>query len=352
MTRRRRENVGEPLFGEDWWVADQKLFEDSLIRQQARPAAPRRRPRRAGTMRKRNRPAPSGLVQDMLPGFGEQQGAADGEPVRGDGPQALGAVAAGPVRGDRATRRASSRTWGSEAEQRIDALAWELAGDDPPGEGYLAKAGRLGEARHRAEQIVLDEMILLPPEPGAGQTSPQLASFRPARPGRPGPVGRGQPGPRQPRGAVGAAHRPAASAVPRRRPSRTCWPAGQGGARCPRCSTTARAEFAWAREQLAGLLSPAELAAARRNTLNAHYTDAALVQAIWEAVRALGFERGRVLEPGCGSGNFIAFAPDGAQVTGVELDPVTAGIAALLLPAAPRSAPSRSPTARDADGSL
>lgn len=34
-----------------------------------------------------------------------------------------------------------------------------------------------------------------------------------------------------------------------------------------------------------------------------------------------------VLEPGCGSGNFIAFIPDTARVTGVELDPVTAGIA-------------------------
>ena len=95
-----------------------------------------------------------------------------------------------------------------------------------------------------------------------------------------------------------------------------------------------RDEFAWARGQLAGLLSPAEMVAARRNTLNAHYTDAAIVKAMWTAVRALGFERGRVLEPGCGSGNFIAFAPDGAQVTGIELDPVTAGIAGLLYPAA------------------
>ena len=51
-------------------------------------------------------------------------------------------------------------------------LAWDLAGDDPPGEEYLDKAGRLGEARHRAEQIVLDEMILLPPEPGTSP-SPQ-----------------------------------------------------------------------------------------------------------------------------------------------------------------------------------
>jgi predicted RNA methylase len=95
-----------------------------------------------------------------------------------------------------------------------------------------------------------------------------------------------------------------------------------------------RAEFAWAREQLAVLLSAAELAAARRNTLNAHYTDAAIVKAMWAAVQALGFDRGRVLEPGCGSGNFIAFAPGGAEVTGIELDPVTAGIASLLYPGA------------------
>jgi hypothetical protein len=60
---------------------------------------------------------------------------------------------------------------GEEAEEKITALAWELAGDDPAGEGYLAKAGRLGEARHRAEQIVLTEMILLDPEPGAEESS-------------------------------------------------------------------------------------------------------------------------------------------------------------------------------------
>ena len=33
---------------------------------------------------------------------------------------------------------------GEQAEQRITALAWDLAGDDPPEEGYLDKAGRLG----------------------------------------------------------------------------------------------------------------------------------------------------------------------------------------------------------------
>jgi predicted RNA methylase len=93
-----------------------------------------------------------------------------------------------------------------------------------------------------------------------------------------------------------------------------------------------RPEFAWAREELSRLATPGELSAAARNTLNAHYTDAALVQAIWTGVQQLGFAGGRVLEAGCGSGNFIGFAPGGARVTGVELDPVTASIAARLYP--------------------
>lgn len=60
---------------------------------------------------------------------------------------------------------------GEEAAGRISDLAYQLAGDDQPGEGYLGKAGRLGEARHRAEQIVLAEMILLEPEPGTEDSS-------------------------------------------------------------------------------------------------------------------------------------------------------------------------------------
>jgi N12 class adenine-specific DNA methylase/SAM-dependent methyltransferase len=100
----------------------------------------------------------------------------------------------------------------------------------------------------------------------------------------------------------------------------------------PEVFDDARPEFAWARDQLARLLSPAELAAARRTTINAHYTDAAMVKVIWDGAAKLGFLGGRVLEPGCGSGNFIGFAPAGAQVTGIELDPVTAGIAAALYP--------------------
>ena len=58
---------------------------------------------------------------------------------------------------------------GTRTEERIDQLAAELAGDDRPGEEYLEKAGRLGEARHRAEEIVLPEEVLLPPDPAADE---------------------------------------------------------------------------------------------------------------------------------------------------------------------------------------
>ncbi|MGI8447363.1 MAG: hypothetical protein ACR2MP_09330 [Streptosporangiaceae bacterium] len=60
---------------------------------------------------------------------------------------------------------------GSQAEARIDLLADELAGDDQPGEGYLDRAGRLGQARRQAEEIVLTDLVLLAPEPAADEDS-------------------------------------------------------------------------------------------------------------------------------------------------------------------------------------
>jgi hypothetical protein len=63
--------------------------------------------------------------------------------------------------------------------ERIDSLALELAGDDRPAEGYLGKAGRLGQARHQAEEIVLADLILLEPEPGTDE-----APSAPASPGK------------------------------------------------------------------------------------------------------------------------------------------------------------------------
>ncbi|MFK0295636.1 helicase-related protein [Streptomyces sp. NPDC090442] len=90
--------------------------------------------------------------------------------------------------------------------------------------------------------------------------------------------------------------------------------------------------FAAERAAVRELLSDEEWTAAKANVLNAHYTDAKLVQPLWDLVRELGFDGGNVLEPGSGSGNFIGTAPDGAHVTGVELDPTTAAISQLLYP--------------------
>ena len=94
----------------------------------------------------------------------------------------------------------------------------------------------------------------------------------------------------------------------------------------------ANERFAGLRTELEALLGAEGYAAASRNTLNAHYTDASLVAAVWDGLAALGFEGGRVLEPGCGSGNFIGLAPKSAEMVGVELDPTTAAIAAALYP--------------------
>lgn len=88
------------------------------------------------------------------------------------------------------------------------------------------------------------------------------------------------------------------------------------------------------RAQLRGLLSEEEFQAAERTTLNAHYTDPRIAAEIWQAARSLGFTGGQVLEPGSGSGTFLGLAPPGAQMTGVELDPVTAAISQGLYPQA------------------
>jgi N12 class adenine-specific DNA methylase/SAM-dependent methyltransferase len=94
----------------------------------------------------------------------------------------------------------------------------------------------------------------------------------------------------------------------------------------------ARAPWPRLREELAELLDPAAHRAAERTMLNAHYTDAAIVDVCWDVLGRLGFTGGRVLEPGCGSGNFIGRAPAGARMVGVELDPTTAAVAARLYP--------------------
>ncbi|WLF51562.1 helicase-related protein [Rhodococcus opacus] len=86
------------------------------------------------------------------------------------------------------------------------------------------------------------------------------------------------------------------------------------------------------RTDLSAVLTPQEIDAARASTLNAHYTDPAIAAEMWSALGRAGFTGGRVLEPGCGAGNFIGHAPKGTRMVGVELDPITARIAHHLYP--------------------
>jgi hypothetical protein len=53
---------------------------------------------------------------------------------------------------------------GQVIAQRIDEVTDYLAGDDPHGEGYLAKVARLTAAREHAQQQVLGGYLLLSPD--------------------------------------------------------------------------------------------------------------------------------------------------------------------------------------------
>jgi len=66
---------------------------------------------------------------------------------------------------------------GEYAEQMIDELAWETAGDDPPGEGYLDKVARLAAARKHAEQEIMSDLRPAPaPVAGDGAGQDELAA--------------------------------------------------------------------------------------------------------------------------------------------------------------------------------
>ena len=94
----------------------------------------------------------------------------------------------------------------------------------------------------------------------------------------------------------------------------------------------ARPEWEKERAELKELLSPSEYEEAMQNALNAHYTDARLAKPMWDALEALGFNGGHVLEAGSGTGTFIGLAPKDAKMTGVEMESSTAAISKLLYP--------------------
>lgn len=94
------------------------------------------------------------------------------------------------------------------------------------------------------------------------------------------------------------------------------------------------ATYAAERERLRELLDEQEYAAARRSTLTAFFTGPDITTAVWSGLETAGYTSGTVLEPGAGTGNFLAQAPTGTQLVGVEVDPTSALIAAARWPEA------------------
>ena len=115
--------------------------------------------------------------------------------------------------------------------------------------------------------------------------------------------------------------------------------AGWGGAQ--KAFEEDGADPAWSgiNTRLSELLTDAEYADARSSTLTAFYTPRPVADAMWQALGKAGFGRDpkhpdMVLEPGCGTGNFIRSTPAGSSYafTGIEADPISAGIARYLCP--------------------
>lgn len=91
-------------------------------------------------------------------------------------------------------------------------------------------------------------------------------------------------------------------------------------------------------KQLKRILSPEEYDMARSSTLNAHYTDPEIIEAMYTALKDMGFENGNILEPSMGIGNFFEAMPksmaEDSRLYGVELDSITGRMAKLIYPEA------------------
>jgi len=86
-------------------------------------------------------------------------------------------------------------------------------------------------------------------------------------------------------------------------------------------------------EELKTLLTPEEYDSAKRTTFNAFYTSPTVIAGIHEAIARLGVPAGAtILEPGCGTGNFMSQAPRGTRFIGVELDSISGRLAKALHP--------------------
>ena len=86
-------------------------------------------------------------------------------------------------------------------------------------------------------------------------------------------------------------------------------------------------------EELKSLLTQEEYDSAKRTTFNAFYTSPTVIGSIHEAIARLGIpENATILEPGCGTGNFMSQGKNGMRFIGVEMDSISGRIAKALHP--------------------
>ena len=86
-------------------------------------------------------------------------------------------------------------------------------------------------------------------------------------------------------------------------------------------------------EELKSLLDSEEYAAARASSLTAFYTPPVVIRGIYKALAQMGFTQGNILEPSCGTGNFLGLLPTDmadSKAYGVELDSISGRIAGQL----------------------
>jgi len=107
---------------------------------------------------------------------------------------------------------------------------------------------------------------------------------------------------------------------------------GWGG--IPNVFDTTKSDWSNEYTELKSILSVLEYSNAKASTLNAHYTNPTVINAMYSALSNFGFNGGKILEPAVGTGNFFSSIPkelrNNSSLTGVEIDSITARIAKQL----------------------
>lgn len=90
-------------------------------------------------------------------------------------------------------------------------------------------------------------------------------------------------------------------------------------------------------QELKSLLSSDDYSSASRSTLTAFYTPPVVIKAMYQVISNLGFTKGSILDPACGTGHFFGLLPEHMQdskLYGIELDNISGQIAKQLYPGA------------------